>query len=80
MKKKIDWVKHNNPKELLLRSIHHFRKIMCSTEYTLEQKDRWFNNLLTDYLRCNHDDNILSFFKVTCHEWEIRRAYGVLNK
>ena len=39
----VDWVRYGNPKEYLLKSIHHFRKIMCSNQWTLKRKVYKFN-------------------------------------
>jgi hypothetical protein len=66
------------PREFFLTSYHHFREVMCSTEYTIEQKDNAYGALLTDYARCK----ILKQDEVTMQsitmEWERRRVYEVL--
>ncbi len=70
---------YDQPREYFITAIHHFRGIMCSTEYTVEQKDEAFKSLMTDYLRCklNKDDKL--FMEATSTEWTQRRVYEVLR-
>ena len=53
-------------------SLNHFRDVMCSTKYTLENKENAFMGLAQDYLRCEltEDDDI--FFVSICREWDMR--------
>lgn len=67
------------PKELLMTSILHFREVMCSSKYTLEEKDIKFTALLTDYMRCKATEKELSFFFATKKEWEMRKSYEMLR-
>jgi len=61
------------PAEMFLTSLHHFRQIMCSTKYTLEQKDEAFGALCQDYIRCNLSSRLITAFVATEMEWAMRR-------
>lgn len=60
----------------LMESMNHFRKIMCSTKYSLGQKDDAFEDLATDFLRTLYKtENDRLLFEAICIEWEKRRLY-----
>lgn len=65
----------NQPRELFIKSLMHFREIMCSTKYTPEQKDNAFTDLITDYFRCNLRQEDITHFQAVKLEWEMRRRY-----
>ena len=70
---------HNQNKDLLMVSIHHFRKIMSDGKYTLEEKNLSFASLLTDYMRCKTTETEEQFFMATKMEWEMRQSYLLLQ-
>jgi len=58
-----------------------FREIMCSTKYTIEQKDNAFKGLFWVWLRCNSTltakfENLIN---ATILEWERRKLYEVVR-
>ena len=63
------------PRDMFHISLRHFRRIMCSTKYTLEQKDSAFDGLAEDYFRCDLEDKDIKFFEVIVKEWSRRREY-----
>jgi len=71
---------YEQPSEMLLTSIHHFRDMMGSTKYTLEQKENAFSILLFDYMRCKSDAKINMFFMSTKKEWEMRVPYEIMRE
>ena len=44
------------PRDMTNISLHHFRRVMCSNKYTVEQKDTAFEGLTQDYFRCELED------------------------
>jgi len=66
---------HSHPAEMFVLSYHHFRRIMCSTKYTLEQKDEAWGSLCTDYFRCELTQVHIKAFAATEREWSMRRGY-----
>ncbi len=66
---------YNQSREYFITAINHFRKIMCSTEYTLEQKNTAFEGLFQDYLRCTLTEGDKLHFKAIFDEWGWRRSY-----
>jgi len=65
----------------LIQSMLHFREIMCSTKYTLEQKDNAFEDLSTDYLRTIYKtDGDRLLFEALMLEWEKRRLYECFGR
>lgn len=68
--------------EYFLKEIHGFRKIMCSREYTFEQKDNAFKGLLYVYICTENldiDGSIVFFFKMTVEEWEKRSVLELFS-
>lgn len=63
------------PREMFFISYHHFRQIMCSTKYTLQQKDTAFGDLATDYVRCKIEDSDIVIFAAILEEWSRRRGW-----
>ena len=64
----------------LIKELMQFRGIMCSTKFTLEQKDDAYNGLIYAYL--HHDipagkdrDAAITLFQATNMEWERRRLF-----
>lgn len=66
---------NNQSREHFIKTYHWFREVMCSTKYTIEQKENTFDGLATDYLRCNLNKNDIVTFKAICLEWEMRKVY-----
>ena len=63
------------PREMFITSYHHFRRVMCSTKYTIEQKDTAFGDLAIDYLRCKVTGrDTITFVSIT-EEWIIRGGW-----
>ncbi len=61
--------------EYFLKEIHFFRNIICSKEYSLEQKENAFEKLLHLYISIENLDKespIFIFFQATVEEWERR--------
>jgi len=65
------------PREMFAVSYLHFRDVMCSNKYTLEQKDSAFEGLAEDYFRCDLEDGDVAAFVAATEEWSIRRGYEV---
>lgn len=68
--------------EYFLKEIHSFRKIMCSTEYSLEQKEKAYEGLLYIYVATPDLDlegPEVMFFNATTKDWEIRRTHEMLR-
>ena len=66
---------NNQPRALFINSLLHFREVMCSKEYTLEQKNRAFEDLATDYFRCKLEPEDIIHFQAISKEWEMRSLY-----
>jgi len=62
-------------KEYFNRSLLYFRKIMCSTKYSFEEKERAYSGLATDYFRCELSEDDIVHFQSISREWEIRSLY-----
>lgn len=59
------------------KALLHFREIMCSKEYTLEQKDKAFYDFCQDAFNCAKEAGDIPLFHATVIEWEKRRYYEV---
>ena len=68
-------VRVNQDRELFLTSLKFFRKVMCSTECNIEQKDQYYENLCQDYFRCDLTESDKFNFECITTEWEMRRDY-----
>lgn len=66
---------YKHSKEMFVTSLHYFRSVMCSTKYTLRQKDGTFASLCQDYLRCELPQNLKTAFVAVMEEWSRRRGY-----
>ncbi len=66
---------HNQDRELFIKQYHHFREIMCSTKYDLEQKQQAFQDLAQAYLRCKLNPSDITLFKAVSMEFEMRARY-----
>ena len=77
--KKLYYNTQNQDRELFVKQYHHFRKIMCSTEYTIEEKDREFQNLAQAYIRCKLEESDIVTFQSISQEFEMRKMYEVTN-
>jgi hypothetical protein len=66
-------------RELFFAQLEHFRKIMCSTAFTLERKDKEFECLASAYLRCQLKDEDINIFISMTDEWNRRRLYEELQ-
>ena len=66
-------------RELFLKQMMFFRKVMCSTKYTLVQKEIAFENLAEAYLRCKLNQNDIDFFVLTSEEFQRRSAYELFH-
>lgn len=66
-------------RELFIKQIHYFRKVMCSTAYTMEQKEIAFEHLAEAYLRCNLNKNDVDLFVMTSEEFERRQQYELFH-
>lgn len=71
---------NNQPRELFVKSLHHFRKILCSTKYTYEQKNKAFDGLTCDYFRCKLTEDDKMNFVSMVKEFNIRQTYELLRK
>lgn len=67
-------------REMFAISYSHFRKVMCSNKYTLEQKDNVFTGLAQDYIRCNLEDGDMVAFVALEKEWSMRRVWEELRE
>jgi len=65
------------PRDMFVISYHHFRRVMCSNKYTLEQKDSAFESLAQDYIRCDLEDDDVTSFVAAAEEWAMRGGYEV---
>lgn len=64
----------------LMTSMRFFREVMCSTEYSIEQKDSAFENLVTDFIRTIYKmDADKNLFEALTIEWERRRLYEAMR-
>ena len=68
----------------IMNELMQFREIMCSTKFTLEQKDNAFNGLVYAYLHHNipegkDKEQMVVLFQATNMEWERRRLYEVFH-
>ena len=62
-------------RELFHKQLIHFRNIMCSTAFTLEQKEKEFGYLAEAYFRCKLNQNDIDFFVLTKEEFDRRSIY-----
>lgn len=74
-KKYFKEVSRGHPREMFITSYHHFRRVMCSTKYTVAQKDDAFDGLTEDYFRCDLTDSDKKIFVATVEEWVIRKGW-----
>ena len=66
-------------RELFYKQLLHFRKIMCSTAFTLENKENEFGYLAEAYFRCNLTQSDIDFFVLTKEEFDRRSIYERLH-
>ena len=66
-------------RELFIKQVMFFRKVMCSTKYTLEQKEIAFEHLAEAYLRCNLNQSDIDLFVMTSEEFERRSLYELFH-
>lgn len=69
--------------DYFLKEYHVFRNIMCSLEYTVEQKDEAFKGLTLVYFNIELDDPKLELCKLTytalaLHEFPMRQTYQIM--
>lgn len=71
--------------EYMLKEILSFRQRMCSTEYTVEQKDNAFQGLLYGWshggkgMTDEEEDSLSVMMKAHIEEWTRRRAYELMR-
>ena len=70
---------NNQDRELFIKQYHWFRKVMCSTEYSVEDKDKEFQNLAQAYIRCNLNKGDIELFKAVSMEFEMRQTYAIMQ-
>lgn len=64
---------------MFITTLHHFRRVMCSTKYTIAQKDVSFESLIEDYFRCDLTDVDMKMFETATREWSRRKCWEELN-
>lgn len=67
------------PRELFVKQMIFFRKIMCSTEYTQEYKEKAYGNLVEVYARCNLTQGDIDLFSAVTEEFEMRSKYELFH-
>jgi len=71
--------------EYMLKEILSFRQRMCSTEYTVEQKDNAFQGLLYGWshggkgMTDEEEDSLTTLMQAHISEWSRRRAYELIR-
>lgn len=65
----------NQPRELFIKQLHHFRKRMCYTKYTKEEKVNEFGFLLETYVRCKLEKGDIDLMVATKNEFDMRLEY-----
>lgn len=68
---------NGQPRELFIKQMLYFRKIMGSTAYTLEQKEKHFENVAYAYFRCNITEGDKELFVSLSDEFQRRSEYEV---
>lgn len=70
----MDYTREQYEKDLL-----KFRGIMCSTKFTVLQKDNALNGLINAWIetRLDQDDSLSHLTRATMIEWTRRREYEV---
>jgi len=63
------------PRELFIKQMLYFRKIMGSTAYTLEQKEKEFENVAQAYLRCELNEGDAELFMALIDEFSRRSMH-----
>lgn len=73
---------NNQDRELFIKQVLYFRKIMGSTKYTLLQKEKAFENVAETYFRCNITEEDKDIFVALADEFQRRSVYELfkLNK
>lgn len=70
----------NQDRQLFHKQLLHFIKIIGSTAYTQERKEKEFQNLTQAYFRCNLEEGDITLFVATCEEFERRNEYAFFNR
>ena len=65
-------------RELFIKQMLFFRKIMCSTAYTSEYKENAYGNLVEVYARCKVNQGDIDLFSALTEEFERRSTYELL--
>lgn len=70
--------------EYFMGELNSFREVMCSTQYTMEQKDRAFEALSLLYvngyqLPKGDDEKFTKAFMATSDEWATRAAFELTH-
>jgi len=66
-------------RELFFKQMIFFRKIMCSTEYTQEYKEKAYEHLVEVYFRCNLTEGDIALFSAITGEFERRSSYELFH-
>lgn len=69
----------NQPRELFVKSLLYFIKIMCSKSYPIERKEEEFKNLAQAYLRCKLKESDKIIFLAISDEFQRRKEFEELN-
>ena len=67
-------------RELFLTSYHFFREVMCSKEFSVDQKRKYYCNLVQDYVRCEITDNDVIIMSALTAEFDRRLALEEMLK
>ncbi len=65
-------------RDMFIKSVKHFREVMCSSKYNVKQKDKQFESLTYDYIRCDLEEGDLEIYEATLHEWSMRKPYLII--
>lgn len=68
---------NGQPRELFVKQMLYFRKVMGSTTYTLEQKEKEFENVAQAYFRCKLNEGDAELFMALTEEFNRRSIYEI---
>lgn len=71
---------NNQDRELFLKQLQHFREVMCSTNFKIQEKLNEFRFLSEAYFRCNLIQQDIDFFVLTKKEFDRRLIYELQRK
>lgn len=71
----VTYYKNDHPIEMLQKSFHYFRKILCDASNNYERVEQAYKDFLTDYMRTKFTEDAKQLMMLANNEYEFRAPY-----